>query len=124
MAEVVYGVRPSRRDPARYSFAHGGKDGHPFPVNRQDYDRSINMLETALGRLRKGDPDVMRAFKRLSVIQSGLERSFGAGIGNYAMWITFAILEELPTFGVAPGLLTGRGEWFNPGCMIFGYNSL
>ncbi|MFZ5597228.1 MAG: hypothetical protein ACOY31_09495 [Bacillota bacterium] len=43
---------------------------------------------------------------------------------NYALWITFAILEELPTFGVAPGLLAGRGEWFNPGCMIFGYDSL
>ncbi|MFZ5595934.1 MAG: hypothetical protein ACOY31_02845, partial [Bacillota bacterium] len=47
---------------------------------------------------------------------------FCSCIGNYALWITFAILEELLTFGFAPGLLTGRGEWFNPGCMIFGYN--
>ncbi|GAB6274665.1 MAG: hypothetical protein STSR0004_15290 [Peptococcaceae bacterium] len=42
----------------RYSFAHGDKDGYPYPVNRQDYDRSISMLENALRRARTGDEDL------------------------------------------------------------------
>jgi len=69
VAEVAYGVEASRRDPVKYSFAHGGKDGHPFPVNRQDYDRSITMLERALKRAKTGDLEGMRALKRLSEIQ-------------------------------------------------------
>jgi hypothetical protein len=40
VAEVVYGAPASMRDPARFSFAHGGKDGHPYPVNREVYDHS------------------------------------------------------------------------------------
>lgn len=74
VAEVVYGVKASRRDPVRYSFAHGGKDGHPFPVNRRDYDKSIAVLERALRRARAGDPEVMQALKRLSSIQSKVEK--------------------------------------------------
>ncbi|MFZ5633980.1 MAG: DUF763 domain-containing protein [Bacillota bacterium] len=74
VAEVIYGVKASRRDPARYSFAHGGKDGHPFPVNRRDYDRSIALLEHALKRVKTGDPEVMKALKRLSGIQSRMAK--------------------------------------------------
>jgi hypothetical protein len=70
VGEVVYGVKPSHADPARYSFAHGGKDGHPFPVNRINYDRSINMLETALRRAKTGDGENLKALKRLSAISS------------------------------------------------------
>ena len=44
MAELVYGAERSFRDPARFSFAHGGKDGHPYPVDRQAYDHSIAFL--------------------------------------------------------------------------------
>jgi hypothetical protein len=44
ISELVYGVAPSYRDPARYSFAHGGKDGIPYPVDRKTYDRSIELL--------------------------------------------------------------------------------
>ncbi|MCH7761681.1 DUF763 domain-containing protein [candidate division TA06 bacterium] len=43
IAELVYGVPASHRDPARYAFAHGGKDGHPYPVDRENYDRSIQI---------------------------------------------------------------------------------
>ena len=79
VAEVIYGVKPCRRDPVRYSFAHGGKDGHPFPVNRQDYDRSIAMLERALRRVRAGDTEVMKALKRLSEIQSRVTKAWSSG---------------------------------------------
>ena len=44
ISEIVYGVAPAYRDPARYSFAHGGKDGIPYPVDRQTYDESIEYL--------------------------------------------------------------------------------
>jgi hypothetical protein len=77
VAEVVYGVKPSRRDPVRYSFAHGGKDGHPFPVNRENYDRSIAMLERALRRARTGDSEPMKALRRLSEIEARVHKASG-----------------------------------------------
>ncbi len=73
VGEVVYGVRASYRDPVRYSFAHGGKDGHPYPVNRKNYDRSIAMLETALRRARTGDRDKMEALRRLAQLEKGVK---------------------------------------------------
>lgn len=74
VAEIVYNAGASSRDPVRYSFAHGGKDGHPFPVNRPDYDRSITLLENALRRVRTGDRSNVEALKRLSAISSYLAR--------------------------------------------------
>lgn len=71
VSEVVYNAGASRKDPVRYSFAHGGKDGHPFPVNRQDYDRSIALLENALRRAKTGDVENVKALKRLASISSG-----------------------------------------------------
>jgi hypothetical protein len=50
ISELVHGVAPSYRDPARYSFAHGGKDGIPYPVDRQTYDKSIELLRKAINR--------------------------------------------------------------------------
>jgi len=49
VAEVVYGAPASMKDPARFSFAHGGKDGHPYPVNRVVYDQSVEWLRDAAG---------------------------------------------------------------------------
>jgi len=48
ISELVYGVAPSYRDPARYSFAHGGKDGYPYPVDKKTYDKSIEVLFRAI----------------------------------------------------------------------------
>lgn len=52
ISELVHGVSPSYRDPARYSFAHGGKDGIPYPVDRKTYDQSIELLSNALRRTK------------------------------------------------------------------------
>ncbi len=52
ISELIHGVRFSFEDPARFAFAHGGKDGHPFPVDRGCYDRSIGLLRRALQRAR------------------------------------------------------------------------
>ncbi|MDP3064853.1 MAG: DUF763 domain-containing protein [Chloroflexota bacterium] len=65
LSELVYGAPASARDPARYSFAHGGKDGHPFPVDRRTYDETIAFLEGALRRARLGDAERLDALRRL-----------------------------------------------------------
>jgi hypothetical protein len=52
VAEVIHGTPVRFNDPARFSFAHGGKDGHPFPVPLKTYDESVNFLRSALDRAR------------------------------------------------------------------------
>jgi hypothetical protein len=66
MAELIYGEGPSFRDPARFSFAHGGKDGHPYPVDCSTYDRSIDFLKKALWAAQVGRTEKLRAMKRLN----------------------------------------------------------
>jgi hypothetical protein len=66
IAELVHGVEPSYRDPARYSFAHGGKDGIPYPVDRKTYDQSIELLSRAIGRIKLGTGEKQQAFQRLN----------------------------------------------------------
>jgi len=65
VSELVQGVTSSFRDPVRYSFAHGGKDGIPYPVDRETYDRSIEFLARALRRAKIGHRETMEALKRL-----------------------------------------------------------
>jgi len=48
VAEIVYGAKPSYEDPARYSFAHGGKDGTPYKVDRATFDKTISVLEKSI----------------------------------------------------------------------------
>lgn len=50
VAEIIYGARPSYEDPARYSFAHGGKDVTPYPVDRRTYDQTIETLKGFLSK--------------------------------------------------------------------------
>lgn len=66
-AELIFGAKASARDPARFAFAHGGKDGTPYPVDRATYDGTIEVLRTALGRAKKIDrSEQIRALKRLA----------------------------------------------------------
>ena len=65
VAEVVHGVPSRFSDPARFSFAHGGKDRHPFPVPLKIYDESINFLRNSLDRAKVGDKDKIDGLKRL-----------------------------------------------------------
>jgi len=66
VADVVYGSPASMRDPARFSFAHGGKDGHPYPVNRDVYDQSIDWLREAVSKARIGHSERLKALRRLA----------------------------------------------------------
>jgi hypothetical protein len=65
ISELVYDTPVSLRDPASYSFAHGGKDGYPYPVDRKTYDSSIQFLAQTLQKAKIGDKDKLEAFKRL-----------------------------------------------------------
>ena len=68
-SELVYGTKASVRDPARYSFAHGGKDGTPFPVDRVTYDKTIEVLHRALNKAAIDRSEKVAAFRRLAALQ-------------------------------------------------------
>jgi len=70
IAELVHGVAPSYRDPARYSFAHGGKDGYPYPVDKETYDKSIELLARAVHRTKLGIREKNEAVGRLNKLMS------------------------------------------------------
>lgn len=66
MAEVIYGAEASFRDPARFSYAHGGKDGTPYPVDRGLYDASIHFLREAINSSKIENSEKAGAFRRLA----------------------------------------------------------
>lgn len=65
ISDLIYGAKPSFRDPTTYSFAHGGKDGYPYPVDRHTYRESILTLHKALQEAKVGRSDKIKALKRL-----------------------------------------------------------
>lgn len=65
VAEVAHGAPSRFNDPARFSFAHGGKDRHPFPVPLKTYDKSIEFLRTSLDAAKVGDREKIDGFRRL-----------------------------------------------------------
>jgi uncharacterized protein len=77
VAEVVHGTPTRFDDPARFAFAHGGKDGHPFPVPLKVYDESIAVLRRALDSARLGDTDKLGGFKRLDAFTRAIEARRG-----------------------------------------------
>src|SRR6185503_17372794 len=61
VAEVIHGAPYRFSDPARFSLAHGGKDGHPFPVPLKVYDETIRVLRSAVGKARLGQDEQLAA---------------------------------------------------------------
>ena len=74
VAEVVHGAPYRFTDPARFSFAHGGKDRHPFPVPLKVYDETIRVLKSALQNAKLGREEELGALKRLDDQARSLER--------------------------------------------------
>jgi hypothetical protein len=74
VAEVVHGTPCRFADPARYSFAHGGKDRHPFPVPLRVYDKTIAVLKSAVAAARLGNDEKLGAIRRLDEQARQLER--------------------------------------------------
>jgi len=65
IAELIYGEKPSWKDPVKYSFAYGGKDGVPHPVDRKAMDESIQILRQAIQEAKAGDKEKIRSLQRL-----------------------------------------------------------
>ncbi|HEY4197457.1 MAG TPA: DUF763 domain-containing protein [Mucilaginibacter sp.] len=76
VSEVIHGTPLRFKDPARFSFAHGGKDGHPFPVPIKVYDETLGVLQTAIHKAKLGQTDKNEAIKRLSKIAENAEKDF------------------------------------------------
>jgi hypothetical protein len=76
VSEVIHGTPSRFKDPARFSFAHGGKDGHPFPVPIKVYDETISTLQNAVHRAKIGSSEKGEAIKRLHNIAQAAEKDF------------------------------------------------
>ncbi|AZI26963.1 DUF763 domain-containing protein [Pedobacter sp. G11] len=76
VSEVIYGTASRFSDPARYSFANGGKDGHPFPVPVNVYDETISVLNKAIEKAKIGNTDKKEAIKALHQIAKNAEKDF------------------------------------------------
>jgi hypothetical protein len=70
VAEVIYGAEPSYEDPARYSFAHGGKDGIPYSVDRDTYDKTISTMIDAVRHSHISPHEKDRAIRRVRNIST------------------------------------------------------
>jgi uncharacterized protein len=75
VAEVVHGAPYRFSDPARFSFAHGGKDRHPFPAPLKVYDETIRVLKSAVHKARLGQDEALGALRRLDDEARKLERA-------------------------------------------------
>jgi hypothetical protein len=76
VSEVIHGSPSRFKDPARFAFAHGGKDGHPFPVPIKVYDETIRTLQTAVHKAKLGTTDKAEAIKKLQEIAARAEKDF------------------------------------------------
>ena len=88
VAELIHGAPTRFSDPARFAFAHGGKDGHPFPVPLKTYDETLGMLRRSLDAAHAGHQEKIDAFRRLDRLTRAVERNldpvadFDAVIGH------------------------------------------
>ncbi len=76
VSEVIYGTKSRFQDPARFSFAHGGKDGHPFPVPTKVYDESISVLKKAVEKAKLGHSDKLKSLNALTKASQRIEEDF------------------------------------------------
>ena len=72
VAEVTHGALPSFQDPVRYTFAHGGKDNYPFPVQGADLTHSLEVLRTAINKARLGEKDKLQSLRKLAQVEGRL----------------------------------------------------
>jgi Uncharacterized conserved protein len=88
VAEVIHGTPSRFSDPARFSFAHGGKDGYPFPVPLKTYDEAISVLQRSLDAAKMGDREKIDGFRRLDRFVCAVEErrapeaNFGAVLAH------------------------------------------
>ncbi|HDH43892.1 MAG TPA: DUF763 domain-containing protein [Thermococcus sp.] len=76
ISDLIYGAKPSWKDPIKYTFAVGGKDGVPFPVDRKVMDESIEILRLGIEEAKIGNDEKLKALRRLRNIIPNLEQKF------------------------------------------------
>ena len=76
VSEIIHGTPLRITDPARFSFAHGGKRGTPFPIPTTVYDETIAMLKSSVEKSKIGETDKVTAIKKLSIITQKAEKIF------------------------------------------------
>ncbi|MCX7821773.1 MAG: DUF763 domain-containing protein [Brevinematales bacterium] len=76
VSEIIFGTPSRFTDPARYSFAHGGKDGHPFPVPLKTYDETINILKNAIEKSKIDNNEKLKAIEKLYKTYRYVEKNF------------------------------------------------
>ena len=76
VSEVIHGAPSRFKDPARFSFAHGGKDGHPFPVPVKIYDESIQILQKGIEKSKLGNSDKLNSINKLHQIVLNTEKLY------------------------------------------------
>lgn len=89
VSEVIHGAPHRFSDPARFSYAHGGKDGHPFPVPLKVYDDTIRVLKDAVARAKLGEDERMSAIRRLDEQARRLE-----GVASGEPWQHLVVRER------------------------------
>ena len=87
VSEVIHGTPSRFEDPARFSFAHGGKDGNPFPVPTRVYDETIQFLHKSVEQAKIGHTDKQKAFKKLHKMSQSLEEGFIPNEKKFDDWI-------------------------------------
>lgn len=76
VSEVIHGAPSRFQDPARFAFAHGGKDGHPFPVPLKIYDETISILQKGIEKSKLGNQDKLQSVNKLHQIIAQAEKNF------------------------------------------------
>ncbi|TXF78925.1 DUF763 domain-containing protein [Chryseobacterium sp.] len=76
VSEVIHGAPSRFQDPARFSFAHGGKDGHPFPVPLRIYDETIGILQKGIEKSKLGNSDKLKSVEKLHAVIAKAEENF------------------------------------------------
>lgn len=76
VSEVIHGAPSRFKDPARFSFAHGGKDGHPFPVPINTFDETILILQKGVEKSKLGNSDKLKSIEKLHRIVAETEKNF------------------------------------------------
>jgi hypothetical protein len=87
VSEVIHGTPSRFSDPARFSFAHGGKDGHPFPVPTKVYDETISILKHSVEKAKLGNSDKQQAIKSLTAAAQKMESGFKPEVGAFERYI-------------------------------------
>lgn len=98
ISEILHGTPSRFNDPARYSFAHGGKDGHPFPVQTTVYDETLLFLKNTLHQAKIGYYDKQRALKKLNGLLIRVEKNFVPNPQHFEKYISKE-RSDSPEFG-------------------------